>query len=467
MNQRSLYPLCSLALALAAPFLAGCVSPQGGMMSSNFGQAAAPAEASDLKFCGIVQGSSWNRPLSSAEGRQLVSELRLDASPASSMDEASTQGCDVFVSMTSPSRFGDSNLVMAEAFSPRTRRTLATTRGISGAMGGFGGSIQASLAEVGRSLTQEFARGSELHRRVVEERDNAPAAAPGAGISRKEFKELVDQAVANRQPQQPPETAEAKSDVDQPGYKRPASPDDFALIVGVEKYAGLPDAQFAERDARATREHLVALGYPERNVVLLTGAQASRAGLAKNLETRLPQLVKPGSTVFFYFSGHGAPDAKTGHAYLVPVDGDPEYLDDTAYPLSRLYGKLAALKAKRVIVALDSCFSGAGGRSIIAKGTRPLVTKVDIAPQPGKLVVLAASAGQQISGTLAEQGHGAFTYFLLRGLNGAARDDSGVVTIRSLFDYLSPNVQDAARRSNRDQNPQLLADDAAAGLRLR
>ena len=172
--------------------------------------------------------------------------------------------------------------------------------------------------------------------------------------------------------------------------------------------------------------------------------------------------------MFFYYSGHGAPDPTTNQTYLVGADGDTEDLESTTYPLKTLYAKLGDLKARQVIVALDSCFSGAGGRSVLPKGTRPLVSKIDMGIVPEKLVVLTASAKDQISGTLDEQGHGAFTYYLLKGLDGAARDGSGSVTVRSLYDYMVPRVQDAARLHNRDQTPQLLpADSERAGIRLR
>lgn len=97
-----------------------------------------------------------------------------------------------------------------------------------------------------------------------------------------------------------------------------------------------------------------------------------------------------------------------------------------------------------------------------------MVNKIDMGIIPEKVVVLTASDKDQISGTLDDQGHGVFTYYLLKGLEGAAKTDSGAVTVRSLFDYLVPKVQDAARLHNRDQTPQLLpADGAGAGIRLR
>ncbi|MDE2237032.1 MAG: caspase family protein, partial [Elusimicrobia bacterium] len=250
------------------------------------------------------------------------------------------------------------------------------------------------------------------------------------------------------------------SDVDAPSYAAaPEDGDAYALVIGVENYEGLPKADFAERDAAAVKAHLLALGYPERNVVLLTGQRAGRASIAKYVESWLPSRVTEDSRVFVYFSGHGAPDAATGRAYLVPWDGDPKFLENTAYPIQRLYRKLNALKAKSVVVAMDACFSGAGGRSVLAKGARPLVTKVDVGQDDlGKVVSLAAAGAGEITGTDETQGHGLFTYFLLHGLNASR----GRATVQSLYDELLPLVRDAARRDNRDQTPQLLASAGAA-----
>jgi hypothetical protein len=248
--------------------------------------------------------------------------------------------------------------------------------------------------------------------------------------------------------------------VDVPSYKVPENPNLFAVVIGVEKYATLPAAEFAERDAKSVRAHLVALGYPMRNIYFSNGERSTRGQIAKSINTWLPNRVGEHSTVFFYFSGHGAADPQTNEAYLVPIDGDPEDLDSTAYPIKQLYAKLGKLKAKQVIVALDSCFSGAGGRSVIAKGTRPLLNKIDLGVIPGKVVALTASDKNQISGTMEEKGHGSFTYFMLKGLEGDAKNYSGHVTIQSLYDYLTPKVQDEARLHNRDQTPQLFHPSA-------
>lgn len=257
-------------------------------------------------------------------------------------------------------------------------------------------------------------------------------------------------------PQHAPPAASSPSvsDVDNPRSLRPENPDDFALIIGIEKYPRLPEARFAEHDADAVKAHMRALGYPERNIVILKGGLATRGAIQGYVEEWLPKNTKPTSRVFVYFSGHGSPDVKTGDAYLVPADGDTMFLKSTAYPLNSLYASLGRLKAKRVLVALDSCFSGAGGRSVLPEGARPLVARIEAATVPVGLTILSAAAGDEITATLPEQSHGAFTYYMLKALS------SGKLTAKTAYEELKPRVQDEAHRQNREQTPQLIGGDA-------
>lgn len=263
------------------------------------------------------------------------------------------------------------------------------------------------------------------------------------------------------------------SDVDHPSFHMSSRPDDFALVVGVEKYAqNLPDAEFAERDARVVKKYLIAMGILPRHIRSLFGPRATKSDLAAYLEDWLPRNMSSKSRVFFYFSGHGAPDPATGNAYLVPFDGNPEFLAKTAYPLSRVYADLRTLKAQHVIVILDSCFSGVGARSVIEKGARPLMTKIKeggLSPG-GNIAVLAASKKTQIANVIKKQGHGLFTYYFLKGLNGKAINRDGHVTLGSLYQYLEPAVEDAADLDNESQDPQLLpvaAHDIIAQIIMR
>ncbi len=83
------------------------------------------------------------------------------------------------------------------------------------------------------------------------------------------------------------------------------------------------------------------------------------------------------------------------------------------------------------------------------------MTKVETGTVPQNLTVFTAASGEQITSTLEDQGHGTFTYYFLKGLSGNAKDASGAVTAQGLQNYLKPEVQDAARRQNRDQEPVL------------
>ena len=264
------------------------------------------------------------------------------------------------------------------------------------------------------------------------------------------------------------------SDVDEPrriheGRKKSA----YAIVVGLDIYRGnLPKADYAARDARVVADYLVkTMGYEEGNVALLLNELGTKGDLEKHIESWLPNRVESGDSVFIYYSGHGAPNPKTGDAYLVPYDGDPIFIEKTGYPLNRLYEHLAALPAKEVVVVLDSCFSGAGGRSVIAQGMRPIVTELkNPIMAKGSTVVLSAGTGQQVSSTYSQKGHGLLTYFFLKGLQGDGdTNKDGSIELLELFEYLRPQVERVARREfNNEQTPQLLGNPEllARGVRL-
>jgi len=96
---------------------------------------------------------------------------------------------------------------------------------------------------------------------------------------------------------------------------------------------------------------------------------------------------------------------------------------------------------------------------VIAKGMRPMGLSVETPVlAKGKTVVLAASSGDQVSSTYDAKGHGLFTYFVLKGLQGEAdQNKDGTVELWEVFDYIKPQVERIARREyNNEQTPQLL-----------
>lgn len=250
-------------------------------------------------------------------------------------------------------------------------------------------------------------------------------------------------------------SAQMESDVDDLPKVSPGRRKAHAVVIGVERYRQqLPAADFAASDARLVAKYLTkVLGYPAENVVTLTNDGASRGDIEKYLGQWLKNRVEPGDEVFVYYSGHGSPNPVTGDGYLVPYDGDPTYLDQTGYPLKNLYAQLGELPASEVTVVLDSCFSGAGGRSVLAKGARPLVTAMAKPALPKNVRVLSAAAGNQISQTYQDKGHGLFTYFFLKGL--AQQAIKGETDIKRVYEFAAPQVSKVARQEyNTEQAPQ-------------
>jgi RND family efflux transporter MFP subunit len=226
--------------------------------------------------------------------------------------------------------------------------------------------------------------------------------------------------------------------------------DDVAVVIGIEKYPDLPVSDFSGSDAQMVSKYLLALGIRQANLQLLTDSKASFGGIRKTIESWLPNRVKKGSRVFVYYSGHGAPEPATGDAYWVPSDGDPNYLPDTAYPLKRLYEILGALPAREVMVVMDSCFSGAGSRGLLAKGARPLVPKVEPVKVPMSMAVLTATRAGQISTSSPDRKHGLLTYHFLRALS------EGKKSLSDVFAEAMPAVEDEAKALNTEQTPELI-----------
>ena len=250
-----------------------------------------------------------------------------------------------------------------------------------------------------------------------------------------------------------PDVPHFETTVDRPDYREPVQESSYAVVVGVEGYpGGVPKAPYADRDAQAMMRHLEALGVPADHIRLLTEALATRGGIDAALRW-LRLNASPGATVFFYYSGHGIPGGK-GTPYLAPSGVMAGDLADTAYPLSRLYRGLEEVGAARTLVILDACFAGTGPRSF-SGSVRPVYVESPSAPEAG-LIVLSAVSGGQESGVLDAKGHGLFTYYLLKGLNGGALQRHHV-TLSSLFGYAREHVSHRALLDDREQVPRLIS----------
>jgi Caspase domain len=230
----------------------------------------------------------------------------------------------------------------------------------------------------------------------------------------------------------------------------------YALVVGIEHYRDLPPPPGAKADAEAFAAMLkTTLGIPDANVRLAVDDRASKSDVERSLSW-LKNNVPPSGRVYFFFSGHGAPGAGSGASYLVPYDGDAQALEETSIPLDKVLAALGETKAKETIAFVDACFSGAGGRSVLPKGARPLIKLKEVSAAKA-VAVFAASSGTQISGPSQEGRNGAFTKYLLQAIGDAKADANGdgQLTLKELADWVTPRVEREAKAQSRDQTPKL------------
>ena len=223
----------------------------------------------------------------------------------------------------------------------------------------------------------------------------------------------------------------------------------YALIVGISKYqnASIPQLQFADRDAIAFRNYLVASGVDSNNITLLTNENAKYSEILLDLDDICTNKVKAGDKFYFYFSGHGDVESRviTNDGYLLPYDAPKVVYAISAVPVRVLQSYISTLSSKGVqaIVITDACHSGnlAGGIEGMAniqnvlKDTWKDEIKI-LSCQPGELSLEGKQWGN---------GRGLFSYELINGLAGDAdKNNDGKVSLNELNRYLSLKVPDEA-----------------------
>lgn len=246
---------------------------------------------------------------------------------------------------------------------------------------------------------------------------------------------------------------------------------DAAVVIGNRNYSasGLPEVEFAVRDAQVMKEYLVrTMGYDPANILYAEDATVGKFyelfGNERNHKGRLFRLVKEGkSKVFVYYTGHGAPDLETQEAYFVPVDANPQDLKTNGYRLQTFYDNLSKIPAKKITVVLDTCFSGNSDRGMLFKNVSPGILKVKSEYRgPKNAVLITSAAVDQVSSWYPEKRHSLYTYYFFKGLQGEAdanRDRK--ITVGEMDAFLKENVPYMSRRiSGNEQNPVMLGSAA-------
>lgn len=227
----------------------------------------------------------------------------------------------------------------------------------------------------------------------------------------------------------------------------------FAVIISNEKYQMEKSVQYAENDGKMFTEYCKkTLGLPEKNVHFITNATLNNIKHEIKWLQDVIAVYKGEAKAIFYYAGHGIPDEQNKSAYLLPIDG---YGSDvtTGYALEDLYKALGSLPSKSVTVFLDACFSGAKRDGDMLASARGVAIKVKQYNPTGNMVVFTAAQGDETAYPYKEEGHGLFTYYLLKKL----QETKGDVTLGELGDYIKTQVERQSIVTNgKLQSPSIL-----------
>ena len=235
--------------------------------------------------------------------------------------------------------------------------------------------------------------------------------------------------------------------------------DALALIVGVADYENTPaKAIFADSDALMFRDYASEkLGIPENRIKTLVDDGADERQLLLSVKNWLSRAVKQEqSDVYVFFAGHGLASDDGEKMYLLPYDGAPELLDDTAIDRERLFSDIAAANPRSVTVFLDTCYSGTTRGTEMLIASRPIAIRAKEQVVPEGFTVMTAAAGDQTAKPLEEAKHGMFSYFLMNGMEGDAdANQDNQITAGELHAFVQQNV---TQQSSGSQTPELQGD---------
>jgi hypothetical protein len=208
--------------------------------------------------------------------------------------------------------------------------------------------------------------------------------------------------------------------VDEPVRTGAASPDEAALVVGIEDYFVLPDVPHASRDAEAFAAFLRhTRGVPADRIRRLD--RASREQILAALDELAADVV------WVYFAGHGAASPSTGERILLGADAQPDLaaFESRAVSVAELRARIGG----RAVLVLDTCYNGFGRAGAALLEGKRFAVPAWAEPMPDT-IEWAAAGPDEWSGVLPGADHGAFTWAVLGALRGwADADGDATVTL--------------------------------------
>jgi tetratricopeptide (TPR) repeat protein/uncharacterized caspase-like protein len=230
-------------------------------------------------------------------------------------------------------------------------------------------------------------------------------------------------------------------------------PRSYALVIGIAAYKNLPaSAQlaFPNRDAEDVYAALISPEggqFPAENVHKLINERATIENIRHELEVWLPSVTKDDDRVLIYFAGHGF--VANGKGWLATYDVDIHNIPNTAYSMDALGLDIGGkIKGKWKVLITDACHSGA----ITPEADRAQVNQTLLTTSKSLFSLTASRDREQsFESDRWGGGHGIFTYYVVKGIEGEAdTNGDGVVDADELSEYVHTNVRLATQAQ---QNP--------------
>lgn len=239
----------------------------------------------------------------------------------------------------------------------------------------------------------------------------------------------------------------------------------WAVVIGVSSYndTRIPNLRYASADAKSFYNWLISPKggrYAPARIKLLLNEKATYENMKDAICLWLKQALSE-DTVIIYFAGHGSPDSPDSpdNLFLLPYDVKYDRISVTGFPMWDIESALKRfIKSKKVVIITDACHSGGVGQSFdmvrrAGRGIKvnPISTGFrNLSQVSDGVCVITASDEKQYSQESQKWGggHGVFTYFLLKGLNGEADyNNSNSVTLGELTSYISQEVRRATKNA--------------------
>jgi len=223
----------------------------------------------------------------------------------------------------------------------------------------------------------------------------------------------------------------------------------YGVVIGINRYEKWPALEFAAADARAVHDALLQAGFDD--VTLILDEEATQRRILTELFETLPQKTGREDRVVFYFAGHGQTEDLEGggkQGYIVPVDAGRGDYPATALSMGQIRSLSRRIPAKHILYVMDSCYSGLGFNRSAGLSVKVSDYLRKISGMRVVQIITAGGKGEQVQ---EREGHGLFTNYFLKALNGEADlNGDNVVTGTELGAYLRPAVSNA---SGQEQTP--------------